>query len=442
MDPNLVALELMGTSLGQASAEISAAPDKPWWEGAQRVLSNSAEEASAALPQPDEGGKLVNLILRCGPHGYGITLDSNSEERAVLVSAVATGSPNFRCVYAGDEVVSIAGHAVRYNHDAVIAHLSHHEAEAEGQPEKVHLPCTVLRGAITSAAARLRDKLKKDRAAERASTPWDGLLTQLDALDEIVMRVVDPELAQRVEEEKHAAAAELPLEREELTLARAERLKREQEEQAAREAEGPSERARAREERRAARAERRRLRFENDETTDEDDVTTAESDNEYGTPPLTADLAAKLESQKRRPHPAARPKLDVHSIASVVAAKRAGKAVASASLSHGTSLSAQAVAAEVDRKWERVLATRVLLVRGGTTIELTGRQIVGLQNAAAVAPGQQVAFMHGGTKVVLSLQAATALRGRLEEKLHAEMEADALVRAPLSYSEYNSPTTT
>ena len=46
------------------------------------------------------------------------------------------------------------------------------------------------------------------------------------------------------------------------------------------------------------------------------------------------------------------------------------------------SLSEQAAQIEHGRRWERTLATKVQLVRGGATIELTGRQIVGLSEVA------------------------------------------------------------
>ena len=65
-------------------------------------------------------------------------------------------------------------------------------------------------------------------------------------------------------------------------------------------------------------------------------------------------------------------------------------------------------------RWERALACKVQLVKGGVTIELTGRQVVGLEEVATRSPGEQVAFEQEGRRVVLSLQALRALRHKVK----------------------------
>ena len=86
-------------------------------------------------------------------------------------------------------------------------------------------------------------------------------------------------------------------------------------------------------------------------------------------------------------------------------------------------------------QWEAVLDSMIILHRGdGWRVELTGRQLVGLSDAASQTKRGVVAFMQGGRRVVLSAAVAAALRKRLEGRMHERsLEADLVIELPATY---------
>ena len=111
---------------------------------------------------------------------------------------------------------------------------------------------------------------------------------------------------------------------------------------------------------------------------------------------------------------------DTISPALAAAAERVG---ALNSMGGGMSLSAQAAQVRVDQSWQRMLATKVAFIKNGVQVELTGRQVFGLHVAAERSPDKRVAFEHNGQRLVLSALEAGKLRGQLEAKSMAAIPA-------------------
>ena len=109
-----------------------------------------------------------------------------------------------------------------------------------------------------------------------------------------------------------------------------------------------------------------------------------------------------------------------------VAARQLGEPIAL----NGLSLSAQAAQRLVDRAWERMLVLKLRLnLADGETVELTGRQVVGLHTAAEASAEKQIAIVHAGVRVLLTAHALGVLKQRLEAKSLAAVDP-ALISAP------------
>jgi hypothetical protein len=65
----------------------------------------------------------------------------------------------------------------------------------------------------------------------------------------------------------------------------------------------------------------------------------------------------------------------------------------------------------------------------GETVELTGRQVVGLHTAAEASAEKQIAIVHAGVRVLLTAHALGVLKQRLEAKSLAAVDP-ALISAP------------
>lgn len=269
----------------------------------------------------------------------------------------------------------------RGDHAAAVAAFAAHATEAVETP----LPVSVLRGATHPSAsadgAALAAKAAEERAAEAAERArddpgWDNLLGELGALDQLVLKVVDPEMAKS--EEERAADAQ----------ARAKAF--------------------------AEKIAKRAAGDEEESTDDDDDEAGGEGAGaELGSPaPPPADSGGSGAYTAR----------SISNLANVAAAKKFG-----AGWQSTTSLTEQAQKQEIARNWERVLACKVHAVKGGVTIELTGRQVMGLHEAAARAPKKQVAFQQAGRTIVLDLSVVAALKRSVEEKCISAV-------APTSYS--------
>ena len=77
----------------------------------------------------------------------------------------------------------------------------------------------------------------------------------------------------------------------------------------------------------------------------------------------------------------------------------------------------QAAQRQVEKAWGALnMRLRVVLNGGAKTLELTGRQVVGLHGHAAKSPSGQVAFEHEGVMETLSLGALEKLKQSLEAK--------------------------
>lgn len=89
----------------------------------------------------------------------------------------------------------------------------------------------------------------------------------------------------------------------------------------------------------------------------------------------------------------------------------------------GCSLTEQAEWKRQQRRYMRMLGTKVQVVRQGHTISLTGANIVALHDAAAKSSSKRTAFMQGDKRIVLTLQAATQLLERLWAQIPQEAHA-------------------
>ena len=77
------------------------------------------------------------------------------------------------------------------------------------------------------------------------------------------------------------------------------------------------------------------------------------------------------------------------------------------------------------RRWQRILASPVHLLRDdGLCIELTGRQVVGLAGKAAQSTSGWVAFEQAGRRVTLSAAALAKMRARVEARLDEDEDED------------------
>ena len=71
---------------------------------------------------------------------------------------------------------------------------------------------------------------------------------------------------------------------------------------------------------------------------------------------------------------------------------------------------------------EQALTRKVRIVKDGKPIQLTGRQVEALSVAAARNPARQIAFDHGGTRVVLTTKQIASLRDAVEAETLPEEE--------------------
>ena len=94
---------------------------------------------------------------------------------------------------------------------------------------------------------------------------------------------------------------------------------------------------------------------------------------------------------------------------------------AGAAQQNGISLSVQAAQRKVDDAWLRAMRVKVRVSFSGSTIELTGSQVMGLHSHAFKATSHSVAVKDkSGERIVLSLPALTILKERIEMRcLHA-----------------------
>ena len=107
------------------------------------------------------------------------------------------------------------------------------------------------------------------------------------------------------------------------------------------------------------------------------------------------------------------------------AAKRAAVEQAEAQRAAAVARAAAEEREQEDRlkKWELVLASRVVVQKSGHNIELSGRQVIGLSEAAASSSNGMVAFMMGERRVILSSQVASVLRSKVEARMNEPVES-------------------
>ena len=132
-----------------------------------------------------------------------------------------------------------------------------------------------------------------------------------------------------------------------------------------------------------------------------------------------AEERARLEAEERVAAAAAQAAAEEQSrLAALAEAESQARIAAGLAAEQRARRAAAEQEAMISSKWALVLASRVVLSRDdGLRVELTGRQVVGLCDAAARSPSGLVAFMQGGRRVTLSGVVLSALRERVEAKM-------------------------
>ena len=301
--------------------------------------------------------------------------DDAASNRGVLVTKINPGSPNATVVELGDEIIVVAGTPVL----GVSAHataLGLIKAHAAATP-KLPLRITVLRQVDPEVLRREAAAREVERLAEEERNfPWKGVHKELVDLEHRTLQIVDPEEAARFAQ--LIEGTPWPI--------------KEVDEEAEEDTAGG--------------------------TNGQDTGQTAGAPSATAThspPPNSPPPTASSQSSAASP-PRASP---TRNALATVHQKRFG-----GPLAEGVSLSVQAAQRKVDEAWQRALRLKVRVALAGTTVELTGGQVMGLHAHAFRATSHQVAVKDGvGERVVLTLAALTILKERIEAKtLHAAEE--------------------
>lgn len=137
---------------------------------------------------------------------------------------------------------------------------------------------------------------------------------------------------------------------------------------------------------------------------------------------LAAQLAAesaRLEAEDRKAQEADQLRLTAMAKAAMAAAATQQAAVEEL-------LRAEAERARTLRRWRRILASPVHLLRDdGLIIELTGRQVVGLEGKSSQSPSGLVAFEQGTRRITLSGAVLAKMRQRVEARMQEEDDDEA-----------------
>jgi hypothetical protein len=317
----------------------------------------------------------------------------------VVVTRVAEDGPNADVLHVGDRIVSVGGQKVGGDASkAVGIFRSHAEACKEEETPDATLSVTLLRLADPIAIREADEAEEAARqAAFEAAHPFHGVHGQLENLDMALLRVVDPSEAERLEELTRDAARREQEQQQQLEP----QLERDRDQMQAdgkgaaeKDGEAPLLSARAKSDGGASAAR---------EGGGQTSPRSVHDATPSGSRPSTAQM---------------RPPGTSFLLAAAAARRFGDKGGSAGGGGTGLSLSEQAAQRQVERAWERALnmRLRVVLLGGEKTLELTGRQVMGLHGHASKSSSGQVAFEHRGEKEVLSLAALEKLKRSLEAK--------------------------
>ena len=133
----------------------------------------------------------------------------------------------------------------------------------------------------------------------------------------------------------------------------------------------------------------------------------------------------RLEAEERREAEMVRRTCEAEQRRLAAMAQAAVAATAQQQRQIDSMLTNEACRAATLRRWQRILASPVHLLRDdGLCIELTGRQVVGLAGKAAQSTSGWVAFEQAGRRVTLSATALAKMRARVEARLDEEEDED------------------